>query len=438
MKKKPETGFDSRRVDSARHDPGQLSRLPSIKYESDDASTEKGWPILRILRGNLMAMNQPLPVSIDQIFELENTFHALQAIPKAVNLQGLERSDTLQAFAFGEADLIRGHESNSKRNACATGKVPPSAWSDKSSRDGALHRGENLPAGGNSEARQQGDLEPTSSSEKQALNQTGIDAQPTAARLPDGDFIAPGFMQQWIEEILAAGTAVDHTAGLNQRSLSGNSQSAATDPRSVDGSRHLASRIVGFPGQSEARSNPMRKKPSSSGAFDNGGRRDYIDTGELAGSSRTERSEVSATAGKSRSGRSEQYPGASVHAVPETSVTVLEGVALLQRLVQAEASSARQEPSRKETAAGVVDQSPTPLGNAGPAKNAAWQQQKAKNPGTVSSLARSDSDNPVDTAPSAVSGNRAGTGYLDESERIAALLNEALAEQALRHGVDLS
>jgi hypothetical protein len=65
------------------------------KPDSDDALPGEKWSSVQVLRRNLMAMSKPLPVSLKQIFKMENTLQALEVKPKAVTLQGLEQSEAL-------------------------------------------------------------------------------------------------------------------------------------------------------------------------------------------------------------------------------------------------------------------------------------------------------------------------------------------------------
>jgi hypothetical protein len=431
MKSKTDTGNSSRQSDSGQD-------------ESGDAPFGDKWPSVQILRGNLLAMSKPFPGSLKQIFKMGNTLQALEARPKAVTLQGLEQSDalsrSLQTFPFSESDLISGTGSNVLRNTAVMRKVPPAARREKPNYPASPAERKAMPAGDYSKTPLQTDSGSAHSSTKPTLNQTAMDAQPQQAtvRMPDEDFLAPGFMQQWIEEILAADTTANNTAVSNNRSLSDRHHSNARDSSRMDSIKHRPANVVGLPGHEKALHNPVHKKPGVSGEFDEGERRKRIEASALPSSPRTVRNKISPATANSQSGQHKLYPGASMHFAPEAPVTVFDGIALLQQMTQAEISSIREPAIRKKTATVLTNQTAASADSASWAKNAVWPQKIEKNSGSASPLVRGDSENRIDSASATTTGNKQNIGYHDESERIATLLNDALAEQAIRHGVDLS
>ena len=438
---------DSRRRNSSQAEAGRCERERMSRHSSNvdqqtDVSTGKGWPVVEMLRRNLKVLGEPFPDSVTQLLGMESRFSELDALPKAITAQGLDQSDTLRqsvpVFPFTEEELLGEVASCAHRQGAvpenpSRGGVGGRAGLDASypaATTGKANDPESVPAPSPLTAQD-------SVLESRAHNLAGAYKEPVNKTMTERlgeDVLTPDFMQLWIDEILSTdlqdtSMSGQHAPGMDKRCHPPGSDDASiksrsarprvfSEPKNVSGKlTKTTSAVVSHPAPKESGDRFAGATRSSSHRFRPG-------------------SEMVA-AGRSGSARKHESPNVYPEALVQMPESALPGVVLLRQLVQQEYSAAPSGPVRLDTPRINAAQKPAAADQHASANITAWREPE-KSLRATSHSRHSNTENTVGSGSDSTSTDSHGFVYQDESERIATLVNDALVEQAIRHGVDLS
>lgn len=405
MSNKAEAGLDK---------PGQADSLEQM----DDS-------VLKLLRHKLQMMNAPLPGSIKQLFTQDRLLQQLEAKPTALNLRALDQTQSLQqnvdALAFSEQALIDSVDARRHRPLIiggpgATAKSPYSAAEQQ-----LLVRTD-----------KQAEFEHTTTG-----RHSGVGLQPPAPgekHFPDSCVdasLTPEFMQQWVDEILTAGiTSATAPAKKNQIETQGRKAHSETH-RNTGNVPMQPARLNAQQGQEDAAIS-FGSRPLKISYLHN----EQPGTASAVPEARPQPGHVDATI-QDRPGAQHHLPsGFAGNDSPVFTNTPHNGIALLQQLTQLDTvTTSGQLPQTKSNVSATPNMAAVNrdlLDN-----NFAWQRlEKTLSPAVGVNQGEDKGSN----QPASIFAVTDATGIdlLDESERVAELVNEALVEQAMRNGVDLS
>lgn len=445
MKSKLDSGNGKpSQAETGQHEPGNISRLSYGSDRQVDDSTGKDWPVLQVLRRNLKVMGEPLPGSINRLFKLEKKFYGLDAKPKAMTVQGLDQSDALHQsvymFPFSEQELMREAESSARRQAVEPGTFTRVAGSRNSYpvESNAVGKAAKTYEKLSTLARNRFVVKDSAVSSTENKTETHSPADNnTAAKMLAKDSLTPEFMRQWIDEILSANIRDGNTVNKKGHSIEKFKRSRSVDPVRMDSPRQRSAELNGFLGNENVKRNSKKTMLAEGSLLSRKITPDNVETVAPQASLRASGNNLTVATDRISSEQRNALPGASPGASAQNPDTALEGVTLLQQLVQVEESTAASESVLQKKAHKGTKQKISGADKNRLANNSIRQQmENGLQP--ISSVVRGITENAM--APLSVEAATAPQSlvYLDESERVASLVNEVLVEQAIRHGVDLS
>ena len=425
-------------TDSSQLEPGKLSRLSSKPDQPADASSVD-WSVLQLLRRNLKLMSEPFPASVKQLLQLEKKFQELDVKPKVMIIEGLEQSDTLRqnvkTFPFTEEDLMQEAEANARRQADEVGKLPATAGNRKTDPVAKVAKtNEKLSERVRSQSTSNNSVANSVTNKTEACPELD---KITAAEIFDRDFLTPDFMQQWINEIISVDSRENNTASKKGQSIQADKKNSSVDSKRVDSIKHRSAKLKNFPDNKHAPFNSVKMKSVEGYLSSKKANPDSAKTGAPLTTPLVKVKQVTLATEQIHALQRNAIPELFPVAAPEPPKTAFEGVALLQQLVQVEKFTAASNSVRRKKAEITAKENTAGADKGGLANNTAWQQLE-KSLRFSSSASRANAESTIAPLPVPEDTGLQNFVYQDESERIAALVNEALVEQAIRYGVDLS